>query len=107
MVAMPWKAPYAAGRNERQGGLSIRREVAVPLAERPERLPERLLGRLVVERLVDVRHVEEVARRRELLDLAGLRLDRPAERDVEVVQLAKRVVAHRHDDPRLHDRQLL
>src|SRR5688572_33019861 len=43
----------------------VRREVGVPAAERAERLPEGALGALVVERLVDVRHVQGVARGRE------------------------------------------
>ena len=53
--------------------LLVRREVRVPLAERAERLPEAALGALVVERGVDVRHVQRVAARGELLDLARRR----------------------------------
>ena len=47
---------------------SVRRQVRVPLAERAERAPEVLLGALLVERAVDVRHVQRVDRRRQPLD---------------------------------------
>src|SRR4051812_25723718 len=43
----------------------VRREVLVPVAERPEGAPERSLGALVVERGVDVGHVQGLAGGRE------------------------------------------
>src|SRR3954469_4428439 len=49
----------------------IRREVCVPLAQRAEGAPELALGDLVVERGVDVGHVQRLARRRQPLQLAG------------------------------------
>ena len=65
----------------------VRRQVRVPLAERPERRPERALGVVLVERLVDVRHVQRVDRRRQLLELAGRRRrPRRASGSVEVVE---------------------
>src|SRR3954463_8184682 len=65
----------------------VRRVVRVPLAERAEGAPERAFGRLVVERCVDVRHVEGLAGGRELLDLARSRLDGRPQGDSQPVQL--------------------
>ena len=62
-------------------------------------------GRLV-ERRVDVRDDERLDRRRELLQLAELRLDRLRERELEVVQECERVLAHHDDELRLDDVQL-
>ena len=47
----------------------VRREVRVPVAEHAEGLPERALGLLLVQRLVDARRVQRVDRRRQRLDL--------------------------------------
>src|SRR5918997_3854550 len=85
----------------------VRREVRVPLAERPERAPELPLGVLLVERAVDVGHVQGVAGGCEALDLTRPRVDLPAERHAEAVQLLERLIANHHDDARLHDRELL
>ncbi len=49
---------------------SIGRLLGVPVAEQAKRLPEVLLGLLLVQGRVDVRHEERIDRGREPLDLA-------------------------------------
>ena len=72
------EAPGRRGsRRARRRRPLVGRQVRVPLAEHPEGRPERALGGLLVERLVDVRHDERLDRRRERLDDAGRRA-RPA-----------------------------
>src|SRR3954453_11610194 len=85
----------------------VGRVVGVPVAQRPEGLPELALGLLVVERLVDVRYPERVAGGRQLLDLAGQRLQLRAHGDGQAVQLLERLLAHHHHDPRLDHGELV
>src|ERR1039458_69593 len=46
---------------------SVGRQILPPPAQHPERRPELALGRLLVERVVDVGHIQRLDRRRELL----------------------------------------
>jgi hypothetical protein len=85
----------------------VRRLVGPPLAEHSERLPERALGVLLVERVVDVGHVQRVHQRGEALHLAEPRLERFREWNLQLVQDAQRLHAHHHDHPGRHDRDLL
>ena len=55
----------------------------VPVADRAERRPEGPLGVLLVQRGVDVGHVERLDRRRPALHLARLRPQRLGQREVE------------------------
>src|SRR5204863_9742858 len=61
---------------------------------------------LLVERLVDVGDDQRLDRRREPLQLAGLRLDGIAQWEIEAVQELPRRLAHHHDELRLDDVQL-
>ena len=84
----------------------VRRQLGPPRADGLEGVPERGLQRLLVERRVDVGADERVDRRREGLELARLRLHLLAEREVEPVEEAERVLAHADDELRLDDVQL-
>src|SRR4051794_21982906 len=66
--------------------ISVGREVRVPVAQAAEARPELPLGRLVVERAVDVGRVERVDAGRELLDLSRERLELGGQRQLEVVE---------------------
>src|SRR3954462_14060588 len=95
-------APEKTGSDPNFSG-SVRREVLVPVAEHLERRPELLLRRRAVEALVDVGRMEELDRRRPLLDLALRRLARNREREPDRVEERARRVAHRHHHARLGD----
>src|SRR3954471_16382068 len=62
---------------------SVRRQLRVPVAQHAERVPELALGVLLVERGVDVRHVQRVDRGRELLRRPGLGRHRSAQRQLQ------------------------
>ncbi len=85
----------------------IRGQLGVPVAEHAEGRPERPLRAFLVERAVDVGDVQQRDLRRERLDLADARGDGAGQREVEVLEREERVVAHRHDDLRGDDRDLL
>ena len=90
---------------ERVEPASVGRKRLVPLAERPERVPEGALRGLVVERVLDGGHDEHVDRRRQVLHAEAL-LERACERELERVQERHGLAAHRDDDLGLHDRDL-
>src|SRR4051794_1585470 len=85
----------------------VRGVIRVPVPQRAERLPEVTLERLVVQRLVDVRHPEGVARGGQLLDLAGEGVELRAHRNAQAVQLLESLIAHDHHDSRLDHGQLV
>jgi len=64
------------------------------------------LGGLLVQRLVDVGHVERLNRRREPLQLAECRFERVGQRKLELVQERERRLAHYDHELRLDDVQL-
>ena len=91
-----------------RGAALVRRQLGVPVAERPERGPELALRRLGVERVVDVRHVEGVDRRRQLLDLARARRQPCGPSGISSsFRHSSARLAHDDDAARLHDRDLL
>src|ERR1700709_803631 len=100
-------SPPASSTSSPRSRPSVRRQVVVPDAERLEGAPEALLGAFLVERKVDVRHVERVDRRGEGLDLSLALLDRAREGNLEAVEDLQRRLAHDDDDLRLHARPLL
>src|SRR3954447_9176399 len=108
-IARPASAPPSrAGFTPRRStwSMSVGRKVLVPVAEHLERLPERLLGVRLVERLVDVWGDQELDGGREPLQLAGPAIDRFRKREGKAAQEVHRVCAHRHHDGGLHDLQL-
>src|SRR5262249_938363 len=84
----------------------VGRKLSPPGAEQLEGVPEASLRDLLVERLVDVRHVERLDRRREPLELALLRLERRREREGQLVDEGDRRLAHYDEQLRLADVQL-
>src|SRR5215217_518415 len=84
----------------------IGRKLRPPGAQRFERVPKFRLGGLLVQRLVDVGHVERLNRRREPLQLTERRFERVGQRELELVQERKRRLAHHHHELRLDDVQL-
>src|SRR4051794_4084799 len=78
----------------------VRRQIRVPVAQRPKRAPELALGGLVVQGGVDVRAPQRLTRGRQPLDLTRLGVETAAERHSELVELAQRRLAHDDDDPR-------
>src|SRR5206468_1584779 len=77
-----------------------------PWAQRLESVPELRLRRLLVERRVDVRHVQRLNRRSPVLERAQVGLELGRERELERVQERERVLAHDDDELRLDDVQL-
>src|SRR5205823_10896565 len=85
---------------------SIGRQLGPPRAELLERVPKACLGRLLVERSVDVGNDQRLDRRGEALEPADLRLQGIGEWELDLVQESQRVVAHDDDELRLHDVEL-
>src|SRR5712692_6981355 len=93
------------GQRYRPGAL-VRRELRPPGTELLEGVPKRCLGRLLVERGVDVGDDERLDRRGEALELAHAPVERSRERELEPVHERERVVAHHDEQLRLDDVQL-
>jgi hypothetical protein len=71
-----------------------------------EGVPKARLGRLLVEGVVDVRHVQRLDRRGEVLQVAEDSPHLARQRELHRVQEGDRLLAHDYDELRLHDVQL-
>src|SRR5665811_369729 len=98
------RAPPSSPRIRRLPRLvSVGRLFRPPRPDQLERLPESRLGRLLVERGVDVGAVEHFDRRGGALYGAERGLELIGERELDLVHEAKRLLAHDNEQPRLND----